>query len=140
MGIVKEFKEFAVKGNVIDLAVGVIIGAAFGKIVNSVVEDLIMPIVGIFFNADFRNLYVPLSSSVSSGLALTDAKKLGPVFAYGNFITEVINFAILALIIFLLVKGVNTMKRKEEEKEIPAAPPLTKQEILLSEIRDLLAK
>ncbi len=140
MKIIKEFKEFAIKGNVIDLAVGVIIGAAFGKIVNSVVEDLIMPIVGIFFNADFRNLYVPLSSSVSSGLALTDAKKIGPVFAYGNFITEVINFTILALIIFLLIKGVNTMKRKEEAKEIPAAPPLTKQEILLSEIRDLLAK
>ncbi|TAH00223.1 MAG: large conductance mechanosensitive channel protein MscL [Sphingobacteriales bacterium] len=140
MEIFKEFKEFAIKGNVIDLAVGVIIGAAFGKIVNSVVEDLIMPIVGIFFNADFRNLYVPLSSSVSSGLALADAKKLGPVFAYGNFITEVINFTILALIIFLLIKVVNKIKRKEEEKEIPAAPPLTKQEILLSEIRDLLRK
>lgn len=140
MGFVKEFKEFAVKGNVIDLAVGVIIGAAFGKIVNSVVEDLIMPIVGIFFNADFRNLYLPLSSSVTSGLALADAKKIGPVFAYGNFITEVINFTILALIIFLLIKGVNTLKRKEEAKEIPAAPPLTKQEILLSEIRDLLSK
>ncbi len=140
MGFVKEFKEFAVKGNVIDLAVGVIIGAAFGKIVNSVVEDLIMPIVGIFFNADFRNLYLPLSSSVSSGLALADAKKLGPVFAYGNFITEVINFTILALIIFLLIKGVNTMKRKEVVEEDAAKPVLSNQEVLLAEIRDLLRK
>lgn len=140
MSFVKEFKEFAVKGNVIDLAVGVIIGAAFGKIVNSVVEDLIMPIVGVFFNADFRNLYIPLSSSVSAGLALADAKKLGPVFAYGNFITEVINFAILALIIFLLIKGVNTLKRKEEAKEAPAAPALSNEEVLLAEIRDLLKK
>lgn len=139
MTIIKEFKEFALKGNVIDLAVGVIVGVAFGKIVSSAVDDLIMPIVGIFFNADFRNLYLPLSSSVSLGLSLTDAKKLGPVFAYGNFTTEVINFSILALIIFLLVKGVNTMKRKKEALEIPP-PPLTKQEILLSEIRDLLAK
>ncbi len=141
MSFVKEFKEFAVKGNVIDLAVGVIIGAAFGKIVNSVVEDLIMPIVGIFFNADFRNLYLPLSGSVSSGLALADAKKLGPVFAYGNFITEVINFTILALIIFLLIKGVNSMKRKEEAKETaPATPVLSNEEVLLAEIRDLLKK
>ncbi len=140
MGFVKEFKEFAVKGNVIDLAVGVIIGAAFGKIVNSVVEDLIMPIVGIFFNADFRNLYLALSSSISSGLALADAKKLGPVFAYGNFITEVINFTILALIIFLLIKGVNTMKRKEVVEEDAAKTELSNQEVLLAEIRDLLKK
>ncbi|TAF44112.1 MAG: large conductance mechanosensitive channel protein MscL [Sphingobacteriales bacterium] len=141
MSFVKEFKEFAVKGNVIDLAVGVIIGAAFGKIVNSVVEDLIMPVVGIFFNADFRNLYVPLSSSVQSGLALADAKKLGPVFAYGNFVTEVINFTILAFIIFLLIKGVNSMKRKDETKEAaPAAPVLSNEEVLLAEIRDLLKK
>jgi large conductance mechanosensitive channel len=141
MGFVKEFKEFAVKGNVIDLAVGVIIGAAFGKIVNSVVEDLIMPLIGIFFNADFRNLYIPLSKSVSSGLALVDAKKLGPVFAYGNFITEVFNFTILALIIFILIKGVNAMKRKEEAKIVePAAPVLSIEVTLLTEIRDLLKK
>lgn len=141
MGFVKEFKEFAVKGNVIDLAVGVIIGAAFGKIVNSVVEDLIMPIVGIFFNADFRNLYLPLSKSVNMGLALADAKKLGPVFAYGNFITEVINFTILAFIIFILIKGINTIKRKEEAKVVENAEPLlSKEVILLAEIRDLLTK
>jgi large conductance mechanosensitive channel len=139
MGFVKEFKEFAVKGNVIDLAVGVIIGAAFGKIVNSVVEDLIMPVVGIFFNADFRNLYLPLSNSVNSSLALADAKKLGPVFAYGNFITEVINFTILALIIFTLIKGINTLKRKEEAKVVESDTPILSSEvILLSEIRDLL--
>lgn len=141
MVFAKEFKEFAIKGNVIDLAVGVIIGAAFGKIVNSVVEDLIMPIVGIFFNSDFRSLYLPLSNSVSYGLTLVDAKKQGPVFAYGNFITEVINFTILAFIIFLLVKGINAMKRKEEAKVVaPSAPILSNQEILLAEIRDLLRK
>lgn len=141
MGFVKEFKEFAVKGNVIDLAVGVIIGASFGKIVNSVVEDLIMPIVGMFFNADFRNLYFPLSNSVNSGLALADAKKLGPVFAYGSFVTEVINFTILALVIFTLIKGINTFKRKEEAKVVEVdAPVLSGEVILLSEIRDLLKK
>ena len=141
MGFAKEFKEFAIKGNVIDLAVGVIIGAAFGKIVNSVVEDLIMPIVGIFFNSDFRSLYLPLSNSVSYGLTLVDAKKQGPVFAYGNFITEVINFTILAFIIFLLVKGINAMKRKEEAKVVaPNAPVISNEEILLAEIRDLLKK
>ena len=141
MVFAKEFKEFAIKGNVIDLAVGVIIGAAFGKIVNSVVEDLIMPIVGIFFNADFRSLYLPLSNSVGYGLTLVDAKKQGPVFAYGNFITEVINFTILAFIIFLLVKGINAMKRKEEAKVIaPNAPVISNEEILLAEIRDLLKK
>lgn len=141
MGFVKEFKEFAVKGNVIDLAVGVIIGAAFGKIVNSVVEDLIMPIVGIFFNASFKNLYMPLSISVESGLTLAAAKSQGPVFAYGNFITEVINFTILALIIFLLIKGVNSMKRKDAAKNpAPVAAILSNEEILLAEIRDLLKK
>jgi large conductance mechanosensitive channel len=108
----KEFKEFAVKGNVVDLAVGVIIGAAFGKIVTSVVEDLLMPPVGrLLGNLDFSNLYVPLSDKVTPGLALADAKKLGPVFAYGNFITIAINFVIVAFCIFLLVKGINKMKQ-----------------------------
>lgn len=137
MGFISEFKKFAVKGNVMDLAVGVIIGGAFGKIVDSVVNDLIMPIVGIAFDADFSNLYVPLSSKITPGLPLAEAKKLGPVFAWGNFITIVLNFLILAFIVFLLVKGINKLKSKEEEA--PAAPPApTTTEKLLMEIRDEL--
>ena len=117
----KEFKEFAVKGNVVDLAVGVIIGAAFGKIVTSVVEDLLMPPVGrLLGNLDFSNLYVPLSDKVTPGLSLADAKKLGPVFAYGNFITTTINFVIVAFCIFLLVKGINKLKNPK------TGPPMTK--------------
>jgi large conductance mechanosensitive channel len=136
--MLKEFREFAMRGNVIDLAVGVIIGAAFGRIVDSVVNDLIMPLVGkAIGNVDFSNLYVPLSDKITPGLALVDAKKLGPVFAWGNFITILINFIILAFIIFLLVKGMNTlMKRKEVAPDVPPAP--TKEEILLTEIRDAL--
>jgi large conductance mechanosensitive channel len=146
MSMVKEFKEFAMRGNVVDLAIGVIIGGAFGKIVSSVIEDLIMPLVGrVVGNVDFSNLYVPLSEKVSAAianapggtLALADAKKIGPVFAYGNFITILINFAILAFCIFLLVKGMNALKRKEEAKSAAPAPP-TAQEKLLMEIRDLL--
>ena len=118
----KEFKEFAVKGNAIDLAVGVIIGAAFGKIVTSIVEDLLMPPVGrVVGNLDFSNLYVPLSDKVTPGLSLVEAKKLGPVFAYGNFITATINFAIIAFCIFLLVKMINKMK-----KPSPTAAPVVK--------------
>jgi large conductance mechanosensitive channel len=117
----KEFKEFAVKGNAIDLAVGVIIGAAFGKIVSSIVEDLLMPPIGrVVGNLDFSNLYVPLSDKVTPGLSLAEAKKLGPVFAYGNFITIAINFVIVAFCIFLLVKGVNKLKRPK------AGPPVVK--------------
>jgi large conductance mechanosensitive channel len=136
--MLQEFKEFALKGNVVDLAVGVIIGAAFGKIVNSVIEDLIMPLVGkVVGNVDFSNLYVPLSDKVTPGLALVEAKKLGPVFAYGNFITMAINFIILAACIFLLVKAMNKLKRKEEAKPAPVAeiPADVK---LLTEIRDIL--
>ena len=118
----KEFKEFAVKGNAIDLAVGVIIGAAFGKIVTSVVEDLLMPPIGrVAGNLDFSNLYVPLSDKITPGLSLVEAKKLGPVFAYGNFITITINFLIVAFCVFLLVKGINKMKRPS-----PNAPPVVK--------------
>jgi large conductance mechanosensitive channel len=136
--MLKEFKEFAMRGNVIDLAVGVIIGAAFGRIVDSVVNDLIMPLVGkAIGNVDFSNLYVPLSDKITPGLALADAKKLGPVFAWGNFLTILINFIILAFIIFLLVKGMNSlMKKKEDAPSVPPAP--TKEEILLTEIRDAL--
>jgi large conductance mechanosensitive channel len=140
MSMVQEFKEFALKGNVVDLAVGVIIGSAFGKIVNSVIEDLIMPVVGkLIGNVDFSNLYFPLSDKITAGLSLVDAKKLGPVFAYGSFLTIAINFAILAFCIFMLVKAMNRMKKKEEAKPAPVAeiPADVK---LLTEIRDLLGK
>jgi large conductance mechanosensitive channel len=141
--MLKEFKEFALRGNVMDLAVGVIIGAAFGTIVNSVVNDLIMPLVGIAFKADFSNLYVPLSPKVSAALdvdpnlPLAKARELGPVFAWGNFITVVLNFVILAFIIFLMVKLMNSLKKKEEAK--PAGPAELPPDVkLLAEIRDLL--
>lgn len=138
MSMFKEFKEFAVKGNVIDLAVGIIIGAAFSRIVNSVVNDLIMPLVaGLIGAPDFSNAYIPLKSEVPQGLPLAEAQALGPVFAYGNFITEVLNFLIVAFAIFLLVKGINRMKRKEVPAPAPVVetPPTEK---LLAEIRDLL--
>ncbi len=141
MGMVKEFKEFALKGNVLDLAVAVIIGAAFGKIVTSLIDDVVMPIVGMVVGkVDFKNLYVPLGD-VPKGLDLEAARKIGPVIAYGNFITVVINFIILALIIFLVVKAFNTAK-KRFEKEAPAAAPAgpTVEQKLLIEIRDLLAR
>ena len=142
MGMLKEFKEFAVKGNVIDLAVGVIIGAAFGKIVESVVGDLIMPVVGaIVGKLDFSNLFVVLGS-VPPGTAMTlDAlKKAGvPVLAYGSFITVAVNFAILAFIIFLMVKQINRLKR--EEPAAPPAPAAVPEDVqLLRELRDALRK
>ena len=127
MSFASEFKEFAVKGNVVDLAVGVIIGAAFGKIVDSVVGDLIMPIVGkIFGGLDFSNMFIGLNSQ-ATGLTLVEAKKLGAVFAYGNFITVVINFAILALIIFMIVKQMNKIK-----KDVPPAAAATRERGLLT--------
>ena len=142
MSMMKEFKEFAVKGNVIDLAVGVIIGASFGKIVDSVVGDLIMPIVGaIFGKMDFSNLFIVLGN-VPAGTATTlDAlKKAGvPVLAYGNFITVAVNFTILAFIIFLMVKQINRLK---SEAPAPAPAPAATPEdvVLLREIRDALKK
>jgi large conductance mechanosensitive channel len=138
--MLKEFQEFISKGNVMDLAVGVIIGGAFGLIVSSFVADIIMPIVGAIFGGfDFSNYFLPLSANVTA-TSLVEAKKQGAVFAYGNFLTVVINFLILAWIIFLMVKAVNTMrKRVEKEKTAePAAPPADV--VLLTEIRDLLAK
>jgi large conductance mechanosensitive channel len=139
MGIVSEFKEFAVKGNAMDLAVGVIIGAAFGKIVDSIVSDLIMPIVGAIFGGfDFSNKFIALKA-VPEGVAMTlaEVKKAGvPVFAYGNFLTILLNFLILAFIVFILVKQLNRLK-----KEAPAAPPATPEDVvLLREIRDSLKK
>ncbi len=140
MGMMQEFKEFAVKGNVIDLAVGVIIGGAFGKIVTSMVEDIIMPVAGaVFGKLDFSNLFIVLGQ-VPTGTAQTlDAmKKAGvPVLAYGSFITVAINFTILAFIIFMMVKQVNRLKR-----EAPPTPPAATPEdvVLLREIRDSLRK
>ncbi|MBL8522498.1 MAG: large conductance mechanosensitive channel protein MscL [Betaproteobacteria bacterium] len=140
MSFTSEFKEFAVKGNVVDLAVGVIIGGAFGKIVDSVVNDLIMPIVGrVLGNLNFADMFIALKD-VPPGTAMTleAVKKAGvPVFAYGNFITIALNFAILALIIFMMVKQINRLK-----KEAPPAPPAATPEdvLLLREIRDSLRK
>ena len=136
MSFSSEFKDFVMKGNVVDLAVGVIIGGAFGKIVDSIVGDLIMPIVGkIFGGLDFSNYFIALAGQTATNLV--DAKKAGAVFAYGNFITIAINFIILAVIIFMMIKQVNRMK-----KEAPAAPPAPPAEdvVLLREIRDSLRK
>lgn len=138
--MLKEFQEFISKGNVMDLAVGVIIGGAFGLIVNSLVGDIIMPLVGAIFGGfDFSNYFVPLSSSVTAE-SLEEARKQGAVFAYGAFITVIINFLILAWIIFLMVKMVNNLRRRLEKEKpaVPAAPPADV--LLLTEIRDLLAK
>ena len=141
MSIVQEFKEFAVKGNVIDLAVGVIIGGAFGKIVDSVVGDLIMPIIGaVIGKLDFSNLFVVLGQNPANLTALADLKKAGiPVLAYGNFITVAVNFAILAFIIFMMVKQINRIKRAEPAPVVEA-PPTPEDVVLLREIRDSLKK
>ena len=142
MAMLKEFKEFAVKGNVIDLAVGVIIGAAFGKIVDSLVGDIIMPVVGaIFGKLDFSSLFLVLGNAPAGTAMTLDAlKKAGvPVLAYGNFITVAINFIILAFVIFLMIKQINRMKRAEPAA--PAAPAATPEDVvLLREIRDSLKK
>lgn len=137
--MLKEFQEFISKGNVMDLAVGVIIGGAFGLIVSSLVADIIMPIIGMAGSADFSNYFLPLSDAVTA-TSLAEARKQGPVFAYGNFITVVINFLILAWIIFLMVKGVNTMRRKLEKEKAAEPAPTPADVVLLTEIRDLLAK
>jgi large conductance mechanosensitive channel len=139
MGFMTEFKEFAVKGNVIDLAVGVIIGGAFGKIVDSVVNDLIMPLVGrVTGGLDFSNYYLALAGQ-PAGLPLAEAKKAGAVFAYGSFLTTLVYFVILALIIFVMVKQINRLKREAPPPAAaPAAPP--EDIVLLREIRDALKK
>jgi len=137
MSVVSEFKQFALKGNVMDLAVGVIIGGAFGKIVDSMVNDIIMPIVGKLFGGfDFSNLFIALNGQ-SSELSLAEAKKLGAVLAYGNFITIVLNFIILAFIIFQMVKFMNSLKQAEPAPAVPATP---EDIVLLREIRDSLKK
>jgi len=141
MGFTTEFKEFAMKGSVVDLAVGVIIGGAFGKIVDSLVGDVIMPVVSkIFGGLDFANYFIPLSGQTAT--TLVEAKKEGAVLAYGSFLTVSINFVILAFIIFMMVKAVNQMKRNDAVAPAePAAPPPPAEDVLLlREIRDALRK
>ena len=145
MSIASEFKEFAVKGNVVDLAVGVIIGAAFGKIVDSVVKDLIMPLVGRAIGGlDFSNYFVMLAAppaDFKGALTYEALTKAGvPLFAYGNFITVAINFAILAFIIFIMVKQINRLKRSAAPVAAPAAPATPEDIVLLREIRDSLKR
>lgn len=134
-----EFREFAMKGNVVDLAVGVIIGAAFGAIVTSLVGDVIMPLIGaVTGGLDFSNYFTGLSKAVTA-TNLADAKKQGAVLAWGNFLTLTINFIIVAFVLFLVIRAMNTLKRKEEAA--PATPPKPSAEVeLLTEIRDLLKK
>jgi large conductance mechanosensitive channel len=135
MSFFSEFRQFAVKGNVVDLAVGVIIGGAFGKIVDSLVGDIIMPLVSRAFGGlDFSNYFIPLAGQTAATLA--DARKQGAVFAYGNFITVALNFLILAFVIFVMVKQINRLRRHEE----PGAPAEPEDVKLLREIRDALRK
>jgi large conductance mechanosensitive channel len=135
--MLKQFKEFAMRGNVVDLAIGVIIGAAFGKIVDSLVNDIIMPFIGAVGGADFSNYFLGLSSKVVA-TNLVDAKKQGPVFAYGNFLTVAVNFLIIAFVLFLVVKGVNILKRPAPTAPSAPAPP-SEEVVLLTQIRDALA-
>lgn len=144
MGFIKEFKEFAIKGNAFDLAVGVIIGGAFGKIVTSVIDDLVMPIVAaIAGKPDFSSIYFAMgkgSELIPAGATLAKAKELAPaaaIFAYGNFITVAINFLLLAFVVFLMVKSINKMKKKQADE--PAAEPSSTDKLLM-EIRDELKK
>jgi large conductance mechanosensitive channel len=135
--MLQEFKKFALRGNVVDLAIGVIIGAAFGKIVGSLVDDIIMPIIGrIFGGLDFTNYFVGLTAASSQAPTYDAAKKAGAALGYGTFITVSVNFIIIAIVLFLLIRGMNRVIR-EEEKAPPPAPP-TKDQQLLAEIRDLL--
>lgn len=144
MGMIKEFKEFAVKGNAFDMAVGVIIGGAFGTIVNSIISDLVMPIVAaIVGKPDFSSIFFAMgkgADAIPAGATLAQAREAAPdaaIFAYGNFITVGINFFLLALVVFFLVKSLNSMKKKQEEAPAePAAP--SAEETLLTEIRDIL--
>jgi large conductance mechanosensitive channel len=137
--MLKEFRDFAMRGNVVDLAIGVIIGAAFGKIVDSLVNDIIMPIVGaITGGLDFSNYFAPLSKAVTSPV-LADARKQGAVLAWGNFFTIVVNFLIVALVLFVAVRGIAILRRRHAAEAEAAPPAMPRQEVLLEEIRDLLA-
>ena len=137
--MLKEFREFAMKGNVVDLAIAVIIGAAFGRIVESLVGDIFMPVIGaVTGGLDFSNYFVPLSKAVTA-TSLAEARKQGAVLAYGNFITVTINFVIIAWVLFMAVKGLSQLKRQEAARPAELPPP-SRQEVLLTEIRDLLAR
>jgi large conductance mechanosensitive channel len=139
MTMMGEFKQFAMKGNVVDLAVGVIIGGAFGKIVDSLVQDVIMPPIGkLFGGLDFANYYLPLNHQ-GTALSLAEAKKAGAVLAYGNFLTILLNFIILAFIIFQMIRLMNSLRRNAEPAA-PPAPPTAEDIVLLREIRDALKK
>jgi len=142
MGMIQEFKEFAVKGNAMDLAVGVIIGGAFGKIVDSIVGDLIMPLVSrIVGKLDFSNLFVVLGENPNNLTVLAELKKAGiPVFAYGSFLTILLNFIILAFIIFMMIKQMNRLRPTEAPAPAPEAPATPEDVLLLREIRDALKK
>ena len=137
--MLEEFKKFVMRGNVVDLAVGVIIGAAFSKIVDSLVGDIIMPVVGaITGGLDFSNYYVPLSAAISGHPAYADAKKMGAVLGFGQFLTILVNFVIIAFILFIIIKQIQRLHH--EAPAAAAPPPPSKEEMLLTEIRDLLAK
>lgn len=138
MTMMGEFRQFAMKGNVVDLAVGVIIGGAFGKIVDSLVQDIIMPPIGrLFGGLDFTSYYLPLNGQMA-GMTLADAKKLGAVLAYGNFLTVLLNFIILAFVIFQMIRLMNRLRRSEPEPAVVVADP--EEVLLLREIRDSLRK
>ncbi len=154
MGLIKEFREFALKGNMVDMAVGIIIGGAFGGIVQSLIKDVIMPVVGVAGEKDFSNRFIALKPSTADAIAakaeelggpvpLDTARALGPVLAYGSFVTVLINFLILAFVIFMMVKMINTARRRFEKEvvEAPAPPPETPEDVLLlRQIRDALQK
>ena len=135
--MLKEFREFAMRGNVVDLAVAVVIGAAFSKIIGALVDDIIMPIIGLAGKADFSNYFLPLSHAVTA-TNLADARKQGGVFAYGDFITVAINFIIIAVALFLLIKGINALKKPAPGVVAPAPP--SDEVVLLTQIRDSLRR
>lgn len=137
--MLEEFKKFVLRGNVVDLAVGVVIGVAFGAIVSSLVADLIMPIIGaVTGGLDFSNYYLPLSDKVHTGVAYADAKKEGAVLGYGSFITALLNFLIIAAVLFMVIQAMNRLTRKEKAVEKPAEPSAELK--MLTDIRDLLAR
>ena len=140
--MLEEFRKFALRGNVVDLAVGIVIGAAFGAVVNSLVNDLVMPIVGAASGGlDFSNYYIPLSHKVTAGAAYVDAKKQGAVLGYGNFITVVISFLVISLCLFFIVRGMNMLMSREIARLDPGAKapaPISPEAALLTQIRDIL--
>ena len=141
MGFIKEFKDFAATGNFVDLAVGVVMGAAVGKVVSAFIDGMVLPLVGMISGKDFSNLYFGLNdatkAAASTGASLADAQKIGPVFAYGNFISALVTFLLVALVVFVALKAINKMK-KAKAADAPAGPSST--DALLMEIRDSLKK